>query len=298
MKGYKAFNADMTCQGFRYEVGKEYEMDDCELCSHGFHFCENIADCFKYYNSADTRFAVVEAYGDIQKSTDDSKCVTNKIRIVKEIPHDEAVAMSNTGNRNTGNCNTGNWNTGNRNTGYWNTGYRNTGNRNTGYWNTGYRNTGNRNTGNWNTGDRNTGDSNTGDRNTGDRNTGDSNTGDWNTINFSTGCFCTEEQKILLFDQPSDMTYIEWYNSEAAEILRQMPQEIDIVEWIPSPKMTEDEKTEHPTHETTGGYLKVSKSNADKQAWWDSLSDDDKETVKAIPNFDAEKFYKCTGVRV
>lgn len=34
------------------------------------------------------------------------------------------------------------------------------------------------------------------------------------------------------------------------------------------------------------------------QLWWGSLSDRRKEIIKAIPNFDAEIFFQCTGVRV
>ena len=34
------------------------------------------------------------------------------------------------------------------------------------------------------------------------------------------------------------------------------------------------------------------------QLWWGSLSDRRKEIIKAIPNFDAEIFFQCTGVMV
>lgn len=49
--------------------------------------------------------------------------------------------------------------------------------------------------------------------NTGKDCTGLCNTGDWNTGNrnkssFNTGCFNTEEQKITLFNKPSDITYV------------------------------------------------------------------------------------------
>ena len=217
----------------------------------------------------------------------------------------------NTGDRNTGNRNTGNWNTGNRNTGSWNTGDRNTGdlntgdrntgdlntgNRNTGNRNTGDLNTGDRNTGNWNTGNWNTGDRNTGNWNTGDRNTGDWNTGDWNKSSFNTGCFNTEEQKIMLFNKPSDMTYREWLDSDARWLLNQISK--DVVEWIHEEDMTDEEKEAYPTYKTTGGYLKVSDGSECGQLWWDSLADREKEIIKNIPNFDAEVFFQCTGIRV
>ena len=140
-----------------------------------------------------------------------------------------------------------------------------------------------------------TGRCNTGNRNTGNRNTGNRNTGDWNKSSFNTGCFNTEEQKIMLFNKPSNMTYSEWLDSDARYLLNQIPK--DVVEWVYEEDMTDEEKAAHPTYETTGGYLKVLDESECGQLWWGSLSDRRKE-IKAIPNFDAEIFFQCTGVRV
>ena len=131
---------------------------------------------------------------------------------------------------------------------------------------------------------------------TGRCNTGDCNTGDWNKSSFNTGCFNTVEQKIMLFNKPSDMTYRDWYESDARWLLNQIPK--DVVEWIYSEDMTDEEKAEHLTHETTGGYLKVLDESECGQLWWGSLSDRQKNIIKAIPNFDAEIFFQCTGIRV
>ena len=306
VKGYKVFNPDWTCRGFQYEVGKIFEEDvKPSCCDRGFHFCEKAADCFSYYSfNSENRVAEVIALGEVD--TDGKKSCTNKIQIVREIPWQELLTivntgkdctgLCNTGNRNTGNCNTGNRNTGNCNTGDCNTGNRNTGNCNTGDWNTGNRNTGNCNTGNRNTGDWNTGDRNTGDWNTGDRNTGDRNTGDWNKSSFNTGCFNTEEQKITLFNKPSDITYNDWLRSDARYLLNQIPK--DVVEWVYEEDMTDEEKAANPTYETTGGYLKVLNESECGQLWWGSLSDFQKNYIKSIPNFDAEIFEQCTGIKV
>ena len=147
-----------------------------------------------------------------------------------------------------------------------------------------------------NTGKDCTGLCNTGDCNTGNRNTGNRNTGDWNKSSFNTGCFNTEEQKIMLFNKPSNMTYSEWLDSDARYLLNQIPK--DVVEWVYEEDMTDEEKAAHPTYETTGGYLKVLDESECGQLWWGSLSDRRKEIIKAIPNFDAEIFFQCTGVRV
>ena len=286
VKGYKVFNPDWTCRGFQYEVGKIFEEDvKPSCCDRGFHFCEKAADCFSYYSfNSENRVAEVIALGEVD--TDGKKSCTNKIQIVREIPWQELLTIVNTGKDCTGLCNTGNRNTGNRNTGDWNTGNRNTGNRNTGDWNTG----------DCNTGDCNTGDCNTGDWNTGLCNTGNRNTGDWNKSSFNTGCFNTEEQKITLFNKPSDITYNDWLRSDARYLLNQIPK--DVVEWVYEEDMTDEEKAANPTYETTGGYLKVLNESECGQLWWGSLSDFQKNYIKSIPNFDAEIFEQCTGIKV
>ena len=141
-----------------------------------------------------------------------------------------------------------------------------------------------------------TGICNTGDCNTGDWNTGNRNTGDWNKSSFNNGCFMTEEAKISMFNKPSDWSYRDWLNSDARYLLNQIPK--NVVEWIYTEDMTDEEKAEHPTHETTGGYLKVLDESECGQLWWGSLTDRQKEIIKALPNFDPEIFEQCTGVRV
>ena len=147
-----------------------------------------------------------------------------------------------------------------------------------------------------NTGKDCTGLCNTGDWNTGDWNTGNCNTGDWNKSSFNTGCFNTEEQKITLFNKPSDITYNDWLRSNARYLLNQIPK--DVVEWVYEEDMTDEEKAANPTYETTGGYLKVLNESECGQLWWGSLSDFQKNYIKSIPNFDAEIFEQCTGIKV
>lgn len=137
---------------------------------------------------------------------------------------------------------------------------------------------------------------NTGKDCTGLCNTGDWNTGDWNKSSFNTGCFNTEEQKITLFNKPSDITYNDWLRSDARYLLNQIPK--DVVEWVYEEDMTDEEKAANPTYETTGGYLKVLNESECGQLWWGSLSDFQKNYIKSIPNFDAEIFEQCTGIKV
>ena len=137
---------------------------------------------------------------------------------------------------------------------------------------------------------------NTGKDCTGFCNTGDWNTGDWNKSSFNTGCFNTEEQKITLFNKPSDITYNDWLRSDARYLLNQIPK--DVVEWVYEEDMTDEEKAANPTYETTGGYLKVLNESECGQLWWGSLSDFQKNYIKSIPNFDAEIFEQCTGIKV
>ena len=318
MVGYKVFNPDWTCRGFQYKVGESYEMDrKPRVCQRGFHFCIKASDCFDFYSfSSDNKVAEVEAYGDINKSDDELKYCTNKIRIVREIPWDEMLHIVNegkgctgfsntgdynTGNHNGGNYNTGSYNTGDRNTSIWNAGDCNTGNRNTGNcnmgnYNTGNWNTGSWNTGNWNMGNRNTGNRNKGSYNTGDWNKGSYNTGDWNISSFSTGCFNIKIQKMIMFEKPCDWAFEDWLHSPARCLLNQIKR--NVVEWVRSSNMTDEEKKAHPSHETTGGYLRRLDESECAQLWWDDLREADRQVILNLPNFDADIFEKCTGIRV
>lgn len=50
MKAYKGFEKDMTCRGYKFEEGKEYEQDgNIKCCNNGFHAYEYPLDVFKHY---------------------------------------------------------------------------------------------------------------------------------------------------------------------------------------------------------------------------------------------------------
>ena len=85
MKAYKGFNRELRCKGFQYEVGKEYEEPEAELCKCGFHACENPLDVFCYYPPASSRYCEVEMDEVDPRIGDDSKRCSKKIRIGVEI---------------------------------------------------------------------------------------------------------------------------------------------------------------------------------------------------------------------
>ena len=259
--GYKVFNPDWMCRDKQYMCPGIFEEDvDPECCERGMHFCLNLADCFNYYQfNPENHVAEVIAHGQIAGNGD--KCCTDKLEIVRELSWQEVLEMVNTGKGCAGLCNSGDCNSGD-----------------------------------CNSGDCNSGDWNSGDRNSGNRNSGNRNSGDWNKCNFSNGCFNTVEPKIYLFDKPSDWTYRDWMNSDARRLLNQIPK--DVVEWISSSDMTDEEKAAHPEHETTGGYLKVLDESECGQIWWDGLSERNREIIKVLPNFDATIFEQCTGIKV
>ena len=288
VKGYKVFEPDWTCRGFQYEVGQVFEEDVVpECCERGFHFCKDLKDCFNYYAfNPDNKVAEVIALGDIDEESDNSKCCTNKIQIVAEISWEEVLRLVNMGKGNAGLCNSGDWNSGD-----WNSG-----NRNSGDCNSGNRNSGDCNSGDCNSGDWNSGDCNSGDWNSGDCNSGNRNSGDWNKTSFSAGCFNTEEQKMVMFNKPSNWTYRDWLNSDARYLMNQIPS--DVLEWVWSSEMTDAEKEEHPEHETTGGFLKIFTAKECSQMWWNGLSDRNKGIITSLPNFDAGIFEAITGIKV
>lgn len=328
VKGYKVFNPDWTCRDKQYTCPGVFEEDvDLEVCVNGMHFCKEVADCFRYYDfSPHNHVAEVIAYGKVVEGQD--KCCTDKLKIVRELTWHEMLDIANsgvgcTGLKNIGDYNSGDHNDGYRNCGSVNHGNHNTGSHNIGNWNCGIFNKGNHNSGGKNNGNYNTGDCNSGSRNCGDFNRGDSNSGrynigecndgyynsgnhnsgdsnngswnsgDWNKTDHSSGCFNTEEQKMYFFNKPSNMTYKEWLNSRARDILCI----ISLTDFVDYTVMTDEEKKSHPDAEVVGGYLRKL-SNKDRQKWWNRLNKGDKKIVLSLPNFDKDIFKEITGIDV
>ena len=149
MIGYKAFDENLKCRGFQFEVGKTYETgkqkNELKLCSDTvFHFCRELykIESVSNYTIAKSRVCEVIAEGDIV--TDGDKFGTNKLTILREIPREELNEYNNcnSGDRNSGNWNSGDWNSGDRNSGNCNSGNCGSGDRNSGNWNSGNCNSG------------------------------------------------------------------------------------------------------------------------------------------------------------
>ena len=296
VKGYKVFAPDWTCKGKQYTCPGTFEEDvNPSVCNVGMHFCKNAADCFRYYDfDPNNHVAEVIAHGTVADGQ--NKCATNNLEIVREIPWAEVLEIVNTGKACTGRCNSGNCNSGDCNSGNWNSGDRNSGNSNSGNWNSGNCNSGNSNSGNWNSGDRNSGYSNSGNWNSGNCNSGDCNSGDWNKTSFSNGCFNTVSPKIYMFNKPTDWTFEQWFNCRARYLLNQI--EDCPLEYVYLSDMNDEEKSAHPEAETNGGYLKERTIADNAQKWWDGLTNNDRNVILSLPNFDAAIFKETTGIDV
>lgn len=86
IKSYKAFDENLRCRGFQYEVGKEYDMNgDIKCCKRGFHACESPIEVWDYYDMLTSRFAEVEQSGKISTEADSTKICSSHIKIKAEL---------------------------------------------------------------------------------------------------------------------------------------------------------------------------------------------------------------------
>lgn len=290
----KGFDKDLRCRGMQFEVGKEYSTGvadaDISLCTNTvFHFCDSLRKVHTHYSvipEEDNRFCEIEVLGALV--SDDTKCGSNRIRIVREILGDELNIMRGLTDGNTGVFNSGNWNSGDWNSGDCNSGYINSGNRNSGNWNSG-----NRNSGDWNSGNRNSGDWNSGRGNSGSRNSGNWNSGDWNSGNCNSGFFCTNSPKLRLFNKETDFTMEEFMKTEWYAVLTSG--KFNLTKWR---AYTDEEKAQDERKRLIGGELITIPYKEACANWWASLSEKDKAIIKTIPNFDANIFAEITGIDV
>ena len=92
MIGYKGLDKDFRCRGFQFEVGKTYQHDGkIKMCESGFHFCDTPLAVFQFYPPSGSRFALVEAQGDILQNEDNHKFCTSTLKVVKELSLNELI---------------------------------------------------------------------------------------------------------------------------------------------------------------------------------------------------------------
>ena len=87
MIGYKAFDENLQCRGFQFEVGKTYETgktkEELKLCSDTvFHFCRELhkIESVSNYTISKSRVCEVIAEGDVV--TDGNIYGTNKLTVI------------------------------------------------------------------------------------------------------------------------------------------------------------------------------------------------------------------------
>ena len=266
MIGYKAFDEDLQCKGFQFEVGKTYETGktkkELKLCTDTvFHFCRELQkiESVSDYVISKSRVCEVIAEGDIV--TDGDKYGTNKLFIIREIPREELDKYNsfNSGNFNSGNFNSGDWNSGDRNSG-------------------------NRNNGNCNSGDRNNGNCNSGDRNS-----GNFNSGDWNSGDRNSGFFNTDSPLVRIFNKE---TNVPLKDIDFPKFLY-----FDLTVWVSYDTATNKEKKAHKIDiETCGGFVKAIPYKKAFRRAWDKASKEEHKKLLNLPNWDNEIFKEISGI--
>ncbi|MGE4897206.1 DUF7666 domain-containing protein [Yersinia enterocolitica] len=84
---FKGFDQNLQCRGYQFEIGKTFTHEGkVEACGSGFHACESPFDVFGYYSPADSRYAVTESFGTIDREEDgDTKIASASITITEEL---------------------------------------------------------------------------------------------------------------------------------------------------------------------------------------------------------------------
>ena len=256
MIGYKAFDENLQCRGFQFEVGKTYETgktkEELKLCSDTvFHFCrelqkiENESD----YRISKSRVCEVIAEGDVVTNGD--KYGTNKLTILREIPREELNEYNS--------CNSGNYNSGNHNNGFYNSG--------------------NRNSGSWNSGSCNSGSCNS----------GSCNSGNWNSGNWNSGFFNTDSPLVRIFNKETNVSrndidfpsflYFDltvWVSHDTAT--------------------AEEKKAHKTEIEICGGFLKTLSYKEAFRIAWDKADKEEHKKLLNLPNWDNEIFKDISGI--
>ena len=98
MKGYKAFDKGMICQGKQYKENTIFEEEKAYICNCGMHFCSEPLEVLRYYPLVNEKgeiseFAEVEAL-DETFTDDNKKFCTKKLKINGKIDFAKLVQIA------------------------------------------------------------------------------------------------------------------------------------------------------------------------------------------------------------
>ena len=71
--------------------------------------------------------------------------------------------------------------------------------------------------------------------------------------------------------------------------------EFNLTEWV---EYTEEEKEKDERKAMRGGYLKRISYKEACAKWWSQMTEENKEIIKSMPNFDAKIFKDITGIEI
>ena len=91
----------------------------------------------------------------------------------------------------------------------------------------------------------------------------------------------------------SGMNLKDFYNSKYWEAMRSS--EFNLTEWI---RYTDEEKKDDIEKRSIEGYLKSYTFFEACKNGWDNMTDNNKEIIKSMPNFNPEIFKEVTGIEI
>ena len=94
-----------------------------------------------------------------------------------------------------------------------------------------------------------------------------------------------------LFEKELDMTVAEFYSNH--DLYMDLPLNV----WVDKSNMTDTEKSENNSWETTGGFLRTLEYKDAHRKWW-ADNPEDHDRFLSLPGFDAKIFLDITGIDV
>ena len=127
--------------------------------------------------------------------------------------------------------------------------------------------------------------------NSGNGNSGNGNSGNWNSGNGNSGIFNTDEPFIRMFNKQTKL--------KRRDIDIPLFLYFDLTSFISYDYATEEERVKYKNEiETCGGFLRTLSYKEAFSRAWRNASDEERDKVKNLPNFDADIFFEISGIKV